>query len=265
MTTIEPPNPYAPPRAELDVPAPEPARTPANLEAALAGRFDFTIGEVMDEAWHHVKGMKASFWGAAIVFTLINVAVNRVSNRIFGMFVDKPHLVVQMFFRSVIGALMAPVSVGMTMMCVRRALGAPISFATAFRYYGKSLPVLGCALVTVVLTWAGLFALVLPGVYLYVAYFFAIPLICDQGLSPWKALETSRRAVTHKWFSVFGLTLLVAVLTLVSALGLLIPLIWTFPWMAMTTAVLYRRIFYASPPGPPGAVPLIPPAFGAIR
>src|SRR5689334_7605270 len=126
MTTIEPPNPYAPPRAELDVPAPTPALMPANLEGAMAGRYHFTIGEVMDEAWHHVKGMKASFWGAMIVVGLINFAVTRVSKRVFGMFVEKPHFVVQMFFRAVVGALMAPVSVGLTTMCVRRALGAPI-------------------------------------------------------------------------------------------------------------------------------------------
>jgi hypothetical protein len=261
MTTIEPPNPYAPPRAELDVPA----LMPANLEGAMAGRYHFTIGEVMDEAWHHVKGMKATFWGAMIVVGLINFAVTRVSNRVFGMFVEKPHFVVQMFFRAVVGALMAPVSVGLTMMCVRRALGAPISFRTAFSYYGKSLPVVVCALATVVLTWSSLVAVILPGIYVWVAYTFAIPLICDQGLSPWKALETSRRAVHHKWFSVFGLILLVGLLTLVSALGLLIPLFWTVPWMMMTSAVLYRRIFYATAPVAPGAVPLVPPSFGAAR
>ena len=265
MTTLEPPNPYAPPQAELDVPAPAPALAPANLEGAMAGHYHFTIGEVMDEAWHHVKGMKASFWGAMIVFGVISVVVNRLTGGVFAMVVGTPRLLVRMFFQAVVGALMAPVSVGLTMMCVRRALGAPISFATAFSYYGKSLPVVGCALLTVVLTWAGLVLLILPGIYLMVAYTFALPLICDQGLSPWQALQTSRRAVNHKWFSVAGVILLASVLTLVSALGLLIPLIWTVPWLGMTSAVVYRRIFYAAPLPAPGAVPPVPPHFGAVR
>jgi len=58
-------------------------------------------------------------------------------------------------------------------------------------------------------------------------------------------METSRKSVTHRWWKVLGLSLVVGILTGVSALGLLIPLIWTIPWMMMTLAVLYRRIFYA--------------------
>ena len=134
--------------------------------------------------------------------------------------------------------------------------GAPISFGTAFSYYAKSLPALGCALLVLLLTVAGLFALVLPGLYLSIAYSFAIQLVCDQGLSPWQAMQISRRAVKHRWWNVLGLGLLVGLLTAVSALGLLIPLIWTIPWAMMTIGVLYRRIFYAPPAPTPVAAPV---------
>ena len=53
-----------------------------------------------------------------------------------------------------------------------------------------------------------------------------------------------------------GLGLLVGLLTAVSALGLLIPLIWTIPWAMMTIGVLYRRIFYAPPAPAPVAAPV---------
>jgi len=95
---------------------------------------------------------------------------------------------------------------------------------------------------------ARLMALIIPGIYLMVAYSFVIQLVGDQGLSPWQAMEVSRKAVTHRWWSVLGLGLAVAILTGVSALGFLIPLIWTIPWLMMTTAVLYRRIFSAVDP-----------------
>lgn len=253
---IEPTNPYAPPQAALDV-APA-TGLPANLEAAVEGRYDFTVGEVMDEAWRLVKGMKASFWGVIVVIGLIQLVFSAFSGAIFGMFATKPHAIVQQVFRSLLGVLMTPVTMGVTMMCVRRALGAPISFTTAFSYYAKSLPALGCALLVFLLSWAGLAALILPGLYLSVAYTFAIQLVCDQNLSPWKAMETSRRAVTYKWWRVLGLGLLVALLTGVSALGLLIPLIWTIPWAMMTLAVLYRRIFYA-PASPSPAIAVTAP------
>jgi hypothetical protein len=74
-------------------------------------------------------------------------------------------------------------------------------------------------------------------------------------------MTTSRQAIRHKWWRVFGLGLLVALLTGVSALGLLIPLIWTIPWAMMTTGVLYRRIFYAPVRAEiPTSVPIPPPA-----
>ena len=259
METIEPTNPYAPPQATLDV-EPRLAVLPANLEAAVEGRYDFTVGEVMDEAWKLVKGMKASFWGAAIVVVLIDLVGDTILSIMFGFFLSgEPNAAVKQAFRSVVSALMTPVTMGMTMMCVRRALGAPISFSTAFSYYGRAWPALGGALLGLLMTALGTVALVLPGIYLSVAYTFLVPLICDQGLSPWQALETSRRAVTHRWWSVFGLGLLVVLLTGVSALGLLIPLVWTIPWLLMTNAVLYRQIFYAPaapvPAAPAAAIP----------
>lgn len=255
MVTIEPTNPYAPPQAALDV-DPE-IGIAANLEAAVEGRYDFTVGEVMNEAWRLVRGMKASFWGAAVVVVLIDLLFDTICSVFFGFFVTKePNAIVKQVFRSVVAVLMTPVTMGMTMMCVRRALGAPISFSTAFSYYAKSRPALGCALLVFLLTWAGIAALILPGLYLAVAYSFAIQLVCDQGLSPWQAMEISRRAVKHQWWSVLGLGLLVGLLTSVSALGLLIPLIWTIPWAMMTSAVLYRRIFYAPPSPAPAAAPV---------
>ena len=66
---------------------------------------------------------------------------------VFGFFVTKaPNAIVKQIFRATVAALTTPLTMGMTMMCVRRALGAPISFGTAFSYYAKSLPALGCAL-----------------------------------------------------------------------------------------------------------------------
>jgi uncharacterized membrane protein len=85
------------------------------------------------------------------------------------------------------------------------------------------------------------------------------PLVAAQNLPPWQAMETSRRAITHKWFRVFGLVLVTALITGVSAIALLIPLFWTLPFFMLTTAVLYKRIFHAAPAAsavsPAGAAP----------
>jgi hypothetical protein len=257
MEPLAPPtNPYAPPRAELDAPAD--AGLSPNLAAAVEGRYDFTVGDVMDEAWRLVKGMKATFWGAAVVVGLIYLVVDVVGGILVSRFVTaEPNVAVKQVFNSIEGAVMTPFTMGLQMMCVRRALGQPISFSTAFSYFPRAGTALAGAFLVLLVTGLGTLALIIPGIYLVIAYDLVTQLICDQNLSASDAMETSRKAITHRWWGVFGLGLVVALLTGLSALGLLIPLIWTLPWSMMTTAVLYRRMFYAaSEPTAEGSPPI---------
>jgi hypothetical protein len=247
MDAGAPMNPYEAPKAELDsLLGPS---MPANLVNAVEGRYQFTVGEVMDEAWRLVKGMKASFWGAAVLIGLICLVVSAIGGFVITLAVgEAPNAIAQQAMNRAFNIVLAPFLVGLEMMCVRRALGLPITFATAFSYFPKAGSVLVAAFLVTLLSSLGLLALLIPGIYLIVGYDLVLKLICDQNLSPWTAMETSRKAIGHRWWSVFGLLLLVGLLTSVSALGLLIPLIWTIPWSMMTGAVLYRRIFYAQAP-----------------
>src|ERR1044072_4306496 len=102
---------------------------------------------------------------------------------------------------------MAPFYVGLSAMAIRRASGLPVSFPMGFMYLNRASLMIGAALLTTLLTYAG-FALILPGIYLSVAYTMTMPLLAFNDLRPWAAMETSRKAITHKWFSVFFLLLL---------------------------------------------------------
>ena len=59
------------------------------------------------------------------------------------------------------------------------------------------------------LTFIGLCCcLVLPGLYLFVAWVFSVPLVADRRLEFWSAMELSRKVVTRVWFEMFGLVVL---------------------------------------------------------
>jgi uncharacterized membrane protein len=258
MGPIEPVNPYEPPKAELDA-APASGQL-ASLENAVAGRYHFQVGEVMSEAWGLVKGMKASFWGAAIVIGIIYLVFDALTGVVVGQVLHVPPegvagQIYKAVFNMIVGGLLAPLTLGLEMMCVRRALGQPISFATAFAYFSKIGTILAGAFIALLLTCLGFVVLIIPGIYLSIAYQMTYKLIGDQPISAWAAVETSRKAIHHQWWGVLGLNLVVGLLTTLSALGLLIPLIWTFPWAMMTTGVLYKRIFYAPTPVPPATAP----------
>jgi hypothetical protein len=47
--------------------------------------------------------------------------------------------------------------------------------------------------------------LVLPGLYLLVAWIFSVPLVADKRLEFWSAMELSRKVVTRVWFEMLGL------------------------------------------------------------
>ena len=48
----------------------------------------------------------------------------------------------------------------------------------------------------------------LPGLYLFVAWIFSVPLVADKRLEFWSAMELSRKVVTRVWFEMFGLVVL---------------------------------------------------------
>jgi len=50
--------------------------------------------------------------------------------------------------------------------------------------------------------------LVLPGLYLFVSWTFAVPLVADRRLEFWSAMELSRKVVSRVWFEMLGLILL---------------------------------------------------------
>jgi uncharacterized membrane protein len=94
-----------------------------------------------------------------------------------------------------------------------------------------------------IITTIGFILLIIPGIYLSVAYSLTIPIILDQGLGPWQAMELSRKAIGRKWFKVFAVYLITMVIYMISMIPLGIGLIWTLPLMIMVAAVLYRTIF----------------------
>ncbi|MGB0361170.1 MAG: hypothetical protein ACPGEF_07175, partial [Endozoicomonas sp.] len=71
----------------------------------------------------------------------------------------------------------------------------------------------------------------------------AIPLMVDKGLTPWKAMEASRKAISKRWFTVFGLIIVISFLNLVAMIPLGLGLIWTIPMSSIAFGILYRNIF----------------------
>jgi uncharacterized membrane protein len=122
--------------------------------------------------------------------------------------------------------------------------GQPASFADAFAGFRKAFGALTATnIVVTLLVYLGLALCLIPGIYLCIAWIFAIPLVIDKKLGFWDAMELSRKVVKKNWWMVFALALLAG---LVGSAGIVVCCIGILFTVPLTYAILmyaYEDIF----------------------
>ncbi len=209
--------------------------------------YDFSIGAVLSEAWEKTNGLKGSFWAAgAILFAVIlilGVVLGGGSAFLAGQGDASSGMLMGLAIQLVMIAVMYPFMAGIVMLGIERSVDLPLSYKSVFTYFAYTLPLLGVAVLMSVLVIIGFILLIIPGIYLSLAYMFAVPLVVEKNLGIWDAMETSRKAVTSHWFKLFFLFFIMMIILMVSALPFGIGLIWTYPMMVAMMGVMYRDIF----------------------
>ncbi|WP_323846353.1 hypothetical protein [Microbulbifer magnicolonia] len=220
-----------------------------SLERGMAGDYAISIGEIFSEAWRRTKGNKGTIWLALILYVIAFVIVSFVAGMITGYSAFDIEQQASVSFGSMISyqvlvnLVAAPLTAGMMMIGIKIARDEKTSATEVFAHFDKLLPLVVANIILSILVTVGMFLLVLPGIYLAVAYMLTLPLIVDQNLGPWRALETSRKAITKHWFAFFGFLIVAILLYLAGALPLLIGLIWVLPLLAIAFGIVYRNIF----------------------
>ena len=230
-------NPYRAPEAELSKPLP--VGEYGSIEKTLAGQANLEFGNTLSDAWRLTKGAKRILLGGAIVMYLVLFAVLAILSLIIG--VSNESIMASLVLQVVAGALVYPFLAGVYMTAVRQSVGLPISFAGIFAYFGSTGALIALGVLVSLGTFIGYMLLIIPGLYLSVAWVLATPLLIDRSMGVWEAMETSRKVVSKKWFTVFFTVLVAGLITGISAL-LIIPLLWTIPWMVMIMGVIYRDL-----------------------
>ena len=99
---------------------------------------------------------------------------------------------------------------------------------------------------SIIIMIAGFFFLVIPGIYLAVAYILVIPISLYYDEDVWNTLEASRKIVSQNWFSFFGFLILLFLFNILGALCLLIGLLVTIPVSIISTYILFKDILQPS-------------------
>ena len=84
--------------------------------------------------------------------------------------------------------------------------------------------------------------LLIPGIYLSVAWILVIPLIADRRLEFWPAMQLSRKLITKYWWKIFGFLIVLGLINLVGILACGFGLFITFPVTFAALAYAYEDI-----------------------
>jgi hypothetical protein len=156
----------------------------------LANRPQLLIGRYLALSWNLLKANPGLILGSTALLLLIRLGCNLVP-----------------FLGPIAYLLIGGVLYGgLAWILLKRIRGQPAEVGDLFAGFNLAfVQLMLVGVVSSVLSWVGALFCLLPGLYLFVAWVFSIPLVVDKRLEFWSAMELSRKAVTRVWFEVFGL------------------------------------------------------------
>lgn len=122
-----------------------------------------------------------------------------------------------------------PLSGGFFIVAYRIDRGRFVQIDHLFDGFKFFLPLFLGTWVSAILVFLGSLAFIIPGIYLSVAYTFALFFIIFGKVDFWKGMELSRKLVSREWFSIFGLVLVLGLLNLLGALAFGVGLLFSIP------------------------------------
>ncbi|MBW2522825.1 MAG: hypothetical protein JRI23_01555 [Deltaproteobacteria bacterium] len=200
-------------------------------------------GEAVSFAWEKIKADPGTILGALIVGGIISNAVNSIGNGISQA--DPESIAAQLISggMSIINFLVASFMLGgMTLMCLKIARGEPYEFGDIFKggpYFGGILAanfLIGLGVVF------GLIFLIIPGIYLALAWSLTVPVMVDREIGPIEAMKESWRLTVGQKGNIFLFGLLMVGIAILGLLACCIGILVVGPIGQIAWVYIYLRI-----------------------
>lgn len=182
------------------------------------------------------------------VGSCISRGFDLVTNNL-GLFVGATLVAGLLMLVPIIGWLLSgPLLGGLCVLMLNRMRGRAAQVSDVFVGFGPLFwQLLLARVVAHILVSVGLLFCLLPGIYLAVAWAFAIPLVIDRNMEFWSAMEVSRKVVNKVWWPMFGLLILAYLIAVSGVLLCLIGIIITAPIALAALVYAYEDIFGQPP------------------
>jgi predicted Ser/Thr protein kinase len=225
--------------------APPPAPNSEQLAAEILAR-DFTVNikSCFRRAW---ALLRKDFWPLIGVTALVValVAVAGSAGALLGT--PPPHDGFAPGTSVLMILVYGPLMGGLSLYYLKRIRGEPANIEVVFcGFSNRFLHLFLAGFVTWALTALGFVCLILPGIYLLVAWWFTLTLVIDKRMEFWPAMELGRKVVTRHWWIFFGFYLLVLLTFALGVLALVIGIFVTVPLGMIAATYAYEDIFGAT-------------------
>ncbi|NER82262.1 MAG: hypothetical protein F6K42_22405 [Leptolyngbya sp. SIO1D8] len=207
----------------------------SNLDNIGERNYQFKTGQYFGRGWEIFNAYALPFVGFTILLVVIFAAVSFILPFPLGSGSEGGGNIVMNILSPILGA-------GYYIVAFQIARNRPKAFGDFFKGFNRFLPILLLSIVSSILILVGIILLIIPGLYLAVAYMFAMPLLLDKNLDFWASLETSRKLITKKWLSFFIFVILLIFLNLAGAILLGIGLLVTLPLTNCVIVAAYEDI-----------------------
>lgn len=132
---------------------------------------------------------------------------------------------------------------GYFLVCRKLARGEQPEFRDFFQGFDHFLQLLIGAVLINVFVSVGIVLLIIPGIYLAVAYSMVVPLIVLGKLEFWPAMEVSRKVVSKRWWHFLLFAIVVGLLASLGMIFFIVGMFVTLPLYFTATYAAYEDIF----------------------
>ncbi|NHI00878.1 MULTISPECIES: hypothetical protein [Oceanimonas] len=221
----------------------------SRLQQSLQHGFSLAPKAVLQEGWQRIYGAKLTMVMAAIGVAGSWLLLNHLLLTVAGDSETGDWRA--SLLGLLISMIMAPMSGGLDMMGIHRAVERPIRANQIFDYFRYVLPLAVASLImgfmtSLFLPLGAAFGLpavlaMLPTLVLSVALMFVFPLILEKGLSPFQAILVSLRLFARQWLNLIAIHLILVALFMAAVLSFGIGLVWVAPLYMVVKGIIYRE------------------------
>ena len=217
------------------------------------GDYDLDIGGCFSRGWELVKN---NFWPTVGVTALVVIIMGGI-NQIVGLLTRPamngmilqhqvtPGAVLVIVLSTVVSAPIYTIfTAGLLKYYLMLIRGEGAQIGDAFSGFGPSIGQLALlSVVQMILMLLGILLCVIPGIYLSVAWYFAMPLVIDRRMNFWAAMELSRKMVTRHWFMIFAFLIVYGLLVIAGLIACCVGIFVTMPIGFAALMYAYETIF----------------------